>query len=159
MWSMQWSIHATKSCYHDPANASVRPDGWIVKEEFSKKELEFSTVAVFKPDFSIFFAIGKAIDSSTSAIDVYDTIVCTYDPIKRNNNDTNNVERRVDLSYDNDNNNNNIVSPDWKQHASMKQTIPCSVQNEGNSSVVSYEKQYGSYKTENDIDFDDDYID
>ena len=84
----------------------------------------------------------------------------TYDPIKRNNNDTNNVERRVDSSYDNDNNNNNnIVSPDWKQHASMKQTIPCSVQNEENSSVVSHEKQHGSFTTDNDIDFDDDYID
>ena len=60
-------LHAIKSCYHDPAiMLPVRPDGWIVKKEFSKKELEFSrkelefsTVAVFKSDFSIFLLLIK----------------------------------------------------------------------------------------------------
>ena len=58
-------LHATKNCYHDPANALKRPDGWIVKEEFSEKELGLSSFSNYKPDFSI-IAIDIAVDLSSN---------------------------------------------------------------------------------------------
>ena len=58
-------LHATKNCYHDPANALKRPDGWIVKEEFSEKELGLSSFSNYKPDFSI-IAIDIAVDLSNN---------------------------------------------------------------------------------------------
>jgi hypothetical protein len=50
--------HLTKNCYHDPANASKRPAGWVVKTKdvgtvVIDSDSSDSFVKVHKPNFSI----------------------------------------------------------------------------------------------------------
>jgi len=78
--------HATESSFHDPDNASKRPDNWIVKKEFGTVAVGNprmnEQMAVHKPDFSI-IAIDKAVDSSSN-----------------NNNNNNNGAIDVDYALD-----------------------------------------------------------
>jgi hypothetical protein len=68
--------HYTKNCYHEPANASKRPKGWIVggtKEEFGTVSIDADD-GVHKPDFFI-IAVEHDCSINSSAIDLTKELV------------------------------------------------------------------------------------
>jgi hypothetical protein len=69
--------HLTKNCYHDPANASKQPAGWIVKTKdvgtvAIDSDSSDSFVKVHKPDFSI-IAVERPSQASNNGLWLIDT--------------------------------------------------------------------------------------